>query len=132
MMNRHLGHMVEQDEWRRLVGAQDMFDYTEKRGSKVVTQMLRHGKACTGWSMSALGYGSMVEVLNLVHGSRGHQERIDEYGEQSGVTPQNLVGFLRTDKCRFFVIGKREVGATQWTPWMVRCIDGAFYIGRRC
>ena len=45
-------------------------------------------------------------------------------GQRAGVDPRSLVDFFRTDKCRFFVIGKKRKDEQYWKPWRMRAIEG--------
>ena len=117
--------MVNEDDWRLFVGQEPFeFEHTDSRISKVVTSMLRRGKSHTPFAMDAVGHVTLAEIFEVACASDANFKRMQGYGQQSGVSPRGFIGFPRTEKCRFFVIGKRAVGDECWTLWKARATEG--------
>ena len=103
---RHLDHMVTQEEWRELTGADDELHLLDHHISPAASKMLRRGMCDQQFAMNALGYVPMVEIYGAIRDSRANADRIRRYGPRGGVDPRSLVGFFRTDKGRFSLSGR--------------------------
>ena len=83
------------------------FEHTDSRMSKVVTSMLRHGQAHTSFAMDALGHVTFAQVYEVLLNSDASLERKRGQRRLEMGDPRSLIGFLRTNTCRFFNFGTK-------------------------